>query len=214
MLIAKLRLEAAAIDILATATGNVTLKAGMEVFEIGVPCRVYTFVRSGRVRVHQLDQGGGEIVLYRLGPGDTCVLNTASLLADEGYAAYATTETMVEAVTLSATGFVSLLAVSDAFRQFVFRSHGERISALMQVIRDVAFARIDVRLARRILTIAESHTRIEITHAELARELGTAREVVSRNLEKLERDGLLMLGKGRIAIVDRRALVERAGSER
>jgi len=215
-LAARLKLDEREKSTLVAATATVALPIGFGVFDAGVPCRAYTFVRSGRIRVHQLDARGGEITLYRLGPGDTCVLNTASLLSGDGYAAYATTETVVDAVTLTASGFASLLASSDGFRQFVFRSCGERISSLMRVVREVAFERIDVRLARRILAIADGHARIDITHAELATELGTAREVVSRNLGKLERDGMLTLGRGRIEIHDPQSLaaLERSGSTR
>lgn len=191
---------------LTDATTAVTLPSDYTVFEAGAACRAYTLIRSGTVRVHQLDQGGGEILLYRLGPGDTCVLNTAALLAEDAYAAYATTETEVQALSLSLGGFRTLMATSEGFRSFVFRSHAARIAALMQVVGAVAFERIDVRLAKRLLALAADGTEIAITHARLAAELGTAREVVSRNLEAFERCGTVALARGGIAIVDRQAL--------
>jgi len=188
------------------ATTAVSLPSGYTVFEAGVPCRAYTLIRSGTVRVHQLDQGGGEILLYRLGPGDTCVLNTAALLAEDAYAAYATTESEVQALTISLNGFRTLVATSEGFRNFVFRSHAARIASLMQVVGAVAFERIDVRLAKRLLALAADGNEVAMTHARLAAELGTAREVISRNLETLRRRGTLSLRRGGIAIVDRKAL--------
>lgn len=183
------------------AARPVSLPVGYRVFEAGEHCKAYVLVRSGRVRVHQLDADGGEIVLFRLGPGDTCILNTAALLAGRPYAAYAVTETEVEAVTISIAAFDTLLATSQAFRAFVFRSHAERIAALMEVVRNLAFERIDVRLARRLIDLADGGGWLGVTHADLAIELGTAREVVSRRLKAFERRGWVQLCKGAITIL-------------
>ena len=151
--------------------------------------------------MHQLDAEGREVVLYRLGPGDTCILNTAALLADQAYAAYAITETAVEADTISVSNFNALVANSAGFRAFVFGSHAARIGDLMTVIRDLAFERIDARLARCLLALAGGDGRLGITHADLASELGTAREVISRHLKTFEQKGWVRLQKSEVMIV-------------
>ena len=179
----------------------VTLDRGHRVFEAGEPCQAYVVVRSGQVRVHQLDLEGREVVLYRLGPGDTCILNAAALLADQDYSAYAITETAVEADMISVPKFNALVASSAGFRAFVFGSLAARISNLMKVIRDLAFEKIEARLARRLLSLADGNGRLGTTHANLATELGTAREVISRNLKSFERKGWVRLQKSEVMIV-------------
>lgn len=184
----------------------VTLARGHRVFEAGKPCQAYVLVRSGRVRVHQLDAEGREVVLYRLGPGDTCILNAAALLAEQDYCACAITETAVEADTISVPNFNALVASSAGFRAFVFSSHAARISDLMKVVRDLAFEKIDARLARRLLVLADAGGRLGVTHADLATELGTAREVISRHLKTFERKGWVKLHKSEVVIITPMAL--------
>lgn len=184
----------------------VSLPAGYRVFESGRPCESYVLVQSGQLRVHRLDADGREVVLYRLGAGETCILNAAALLGDQPYAAYAVTESPVEALTITSAEFDRLVDGSAPFRAFVFRAHAERIADLMRVIRDVAFVRIDVRLARRLLELVGGTSELSTTHADLAVELGTAREVVSRQLKSFETHGWLRLRRGAISILRPEAL--------
>ena len=156
--------------------------------------------------MHQLDIDGREIVLYRLRAGDTCILNTAALLSSQQYAAYAITETEVEADLLPVSVFDTLIATAPGFRAFIFRSHAARIGDLMRVIRDLAFERIDTRLARRLLELADNDGRVTGTHANFAVEIGSAREVVSRQLKSFERNRWVSLGKGELTLVDIGAL--------
>ncbi len=184
------------------------LPAGARVFEAGQRCERYLMLRAGSVRVHLLDQDGHEIVLYRLGRGDTCILTTAALLGAMPYGAYAVTETPTEATGLSAALFDTLLADEARFRRFVFAAHARRILDLMGVIADVAFTRIPVRLAHCLTRRAGPQGRVAMTHEAIAVEIGTAREVVSRNLKVLERAGALRLGQGVVTIIDASRLAD------
>lgn len=177
------------------------LPAGSKVFEPGQPCSRYILVWRGCVRVYLTDADGHTITLYRLSPGDSCVLTTAAILSGEPYAAYATAETDVQAVLIEANIFHRLLVISDEFRQSVFMDHGQRIVDLMGVVGDVAFDSIDHRLARKLQELAGGEANLLLTHEALACELGTAREVVSRRLKEFERRGWLRLHKGRIEIL-------------
>ena len=182
-----------------------TLPAGARVFGPGDPCQNYILVVSGTVRVQMLAENGREIVLFRIGPGETCILTTAGLLAGEAYAAEAITESAVEAVMLPARAFHGLLATSEPFRDFVFRAFGTRLGELMMLIQEIAFQRIDVRLARHLLDRAAGGT-VAATHQALAVELGTAREVVSRQLKEFERRGLVALDRGLVHLASASAL--------
>jgi CRP/FNR family transcriptional regulator len=179
-----------------------SLPAGATVFAPDQPCAYFILVCSGNVRVYQLDAEGNEIVLYRLGPGSICILTTLALLANENYSAFAVTETAVEAVALPASTFNELMACSAPFRSFVFQAQAARMADLMTVIQHVAFESIDSRLAARLLALAADGRELSITHQQLAAEIGTAREVVSRHLKAFERRGWIGLSRGHVELRD------------
>jgi len=189
---------------------RVQLPADTFVFHAGSPCQSYLLVLDGSVRVQKVSESGKEIVLYRVESGQSCILTTACLLADEHYQAEAVTESAVDAIALPFGAFQRALAGSPAFRRFVFASYGRRVSDLVTLIDAIAFGRVDSRLARRLLELAESDDEVLVTHQELARDLGTAREVVSRLLKEFERAGLVALRRGCVELRDRDALTEQA----
>lgn len=196
--------------------GNATpvaLPAGATVFEPHQTCGAFLFVRAGSVRVYQLDRDGNEIVLYRLGPGSICILTTLALLAADRYGAYAVTETPVDAVALPDRSFDALLGASARFRGFVFMAHAERMADLMRVIQNVTFESIESRLAARLLALATDRHALSITHQQLAAEIGSAREVVSRQLKAFERRGWVSLARNRIEVRDAVSLRGAAGTE-
>jgi CRP/FNR family transcriptional regulator, anaerobic regulatory protein len=198
---------------LAASTAPLSVPADATVFEPHQACGTFLFVRTGRVRVFQLDADGNEIVLYRLGPGSICILTTMALLADDSYSAYAVTETPVEAVGLTERAFDALMGRSAGFRSFVFLAHAERMADLMRVIRTVTFESIEQRLAARLLALAADQRSLWITHQQLAAEIGTAREVVSRQLKNFERRGWVALARGRVEVRNAASLRAAAGAE-
>lgn len=187
------------------------LPEGQIVFRGGDECQNYLLVIYGSVRVQMTTESGREIVLYRVDAGESCVLTTACLLAREAYSAEGITETPVRAVVIPAGPFLELLGRSPALREFVFATYGSRISALMLLVEEVAFGRLDLRLAR-FLAARGAKGEIEATHQALAVELGTAREVISRQLKEFERRGWVELARGRIRVLAPEAL-ERLGEQ-
>jgi len=157
---------------------------------------------DGVVRVQQLSKDGREIVLYRVRAGESCVLTTACLLAFEEYSAEGIAETEVEAAAIPVALFDELISSSKNFRQFVFSTYSQRITELMHVIEDVAFHRIDVRLADKLLALSGGDQKIKITHQELSKELGSAREVVSRQLSEFQRRQWISQSRGAIELLD------------
>lgn len=168
---------------------------------------------EGTVRVQQVSDSGREIVLYRVSAGESCVLTTACLLAYEDYLAEGVAETDIAAVALPRATFDDLIADSPVFRRFVFTAFSSRITDLFRVIDDVAFAHIDIRLAQRLLLLANGTQSVVATHQDLAKELGSAREVISRQLKEFQRRGWIETTRGSIALVDRPAL-EKLAAER
>jgi CRP/FNR family transcriptional regulator len=169
------------------------------------------FLAAGTIRVSQSSDSGRDIVLYRVDAGESCVLTTACMLAEEAYNAEGVAETDITVVTLPKLAFDSLVADEPAFRNFVFAAYSRRLIDLLRVVDDVAFGRIDVRLAERLLVLAGSDKEIAATHQQIASELGTAREVISRVLNDFQKRGLIAQSRGRIAVLDKptlRALAE------
>ncbi len=193
-------------DRLIAAARIVRLKKGAQVFGPGnVPDRLF-FLYEGRIRVSQTSDGGREIVLYRVEAGESCVLTTACILAEEAYDAEGTAETDVTAVVLPKADFDRLVAEEEPFRKFVLAAYARRLIDMMRVVDDVAFGRIDMRLAERLLALAGDGAEVAATHQDLASELGTAREVISRVLADFQKRGMVAQARGRIALADKAAL--------
>ena len=182
------------------------MKRGDQVFgPMNVPDSLF-FLYEGRIRVSQSSESGREIVLYRVDAGESCVLTTACMLAEEAYNAEGIAETDVTAIVLPKPAFDRLAAEEDAFRNFVFAAYSRRLIDLLRVVDDVAFGRIDVRLAGRLLTLGQGLKEIRTTHQALASELGTAREVISRVLNDFHKRDLIAQSRGVITLSDKPGL--------
>lgn len=161
---------------------------------------------DGTVRVQQTSESGREVLLYRVTAGESCVLTTACLLAYEDYTAEGIAETDLRAVLVPRATFDELIARSPEFRRFVFTAYSRRITDLFHVIEEVAFRRIDVRLAQKLLALAGPDGTLQATHQSLAQELGSVREVVSRQLQEFQRRGWVELGRGSVRVTAPAAL--------
>lgn len=202
-------LDAATRAALMAQARRVTLPAGARVFEPGQAAEAFLIVTAGVVRVHLTAANGREILLYRVEAGESCVLTTSCLLDTEAYGAEAVCETAVSAVALARPAFRALLNESAGFRDAVLSAYATRVADLITTIEETHLHRVDARLAALILERADDG-RLEATHQELAVELGTAREVVSRTLKRFERSGFVTLGRGMVAVRDRVRLSRQA----
>jgi CRP/FNR family transcriptional regulator len=183
-----------------------TVPAGTVMFRDGDACEAFSLILDGQVRVQKVSESGRQIVLYRVEPGQTCVLTTNALLAALPYGAEGVAETHVNAAVLPSGAFHELLAVSGTFRRFVFSAYATRIGDLLMLIDEVAFGRIDARLSHLLLTRADASGIVVATHQDLAIELGTAREVISRQIKEFERRGWVTAARGQVMVTDRAAL--------
>lgn len=170
----------------------------------GTPCGAYVLRLAGQSRVYKMSSSGREILLYRVGSGETCVLTTTCLLGSSDYPASTIVEEAIRDVIVPAAAFNQLMVESRVFRRFVMQNYGALISDLIVLLDEVAFHNLDVRLAKLLLD--EPSAQVNRTHQQLAAELGTAREVVSRQLKRFEQKGWVSLGRGHVEILDRAAL--------
>ncbi|WP_051928849.1 Crp/Fnr family transcriptional regulator [Thermopetrobacter sp. TC1] len=189
------------------------LPQGTVLFRPGDLCENYMVVLKGAARVTLTSESGREILLYRVEPGQSCIMTTAALMAAENYTAEGTTETDVEALVVPQGIFRDLLARSEGFRRFVFLSYAQRLRDLMGLVGEVAFARLDRRLAAFLLRRKGEDGAVHMTHQEIAAEVGSTREAVSRLLKSFERAGHVRLRRGAVEILDANALERLADNE-
>ena len=197
-------IQSEAWDQLLKQAQEVKLPAEHYIFHQGESCNFFAFVFNGSIRVQKVAENGRELVLYRVGQGETCILTTAAILSHDAYSAEAITEAPVHALLFPATPFRQALLACAPLQSFVFRNFQHRIADLLSLIDSITFQRIDQRLARWL--IKTDLNLITMTHQEIARELGSAREVVSRTLKEFERKQWLKLSRGSIEIVDQKQL--------
>ena len=181
--------------------------AGALLFSEGQSCQGFPMVLSGEVRVARGAPNGRSLELYRVQHGELCVASTSCLFGHTVLAAHGVSTEPCELVMLDPQGF-ALWTADEGFRRYVFGIFAERIADLMALAEAVAFQRLDQRLASALLGHG---TVLQTTHQQLADELGTVREIVTRLLKRFERDGWLALGRERIEIRDAAALRALAG---
>ncbi len=185
----------------------VKVAAGTVIFHDGDACNTYVLVTSGSIRVQKNDPNGREILLYRVEEGQNCMLTTICVLGKQPYPAEGIAETDVEMLVLPVAAFDDMIIKSASFRQCVMGNIGKRIADLMALLEDIAFGRMDVRLAKFLLKYQqENQGLICCTHKQIAIELGTVREVISRLLKDFERKGMVQLSRNKVQILDTDAL--------
>ena len=189
-------------ELLATAS-VMHLAAGTVVFDENQPCQGFPLLLSGNIRVIKAAPNGRELQLYRVMPGESCILTSSCLLGNTRYRARGIAEQSLEMVLLPAAAFHSLLGKQEAFRNYVFHLFSDRLTDLMQLVSAVAFQKLDQRLANLLVSKTSP---IHATHQALADELGSAREIVSRLLKGFAEQGWVKLGREQIDITDAAAL--------
>lgn len=180
------------------------LPAGTEVFTEGQPCQGFPLLLEGSIKVVKQASSGREMLLYRVTPGGSCIISSSCLLGHSAYNARGIAETGLTLLALPIPVFSTLMIENTPFRDFVFHLFADRIGELMQLVEEVAFNRLDQRLAKLIL--ARNETVITITHQQLADELGSVREIVSRLLKGFVAQGLVTLGREQLTVSNRAGL--------
>jgi len=187
--------------------------AGTTLFRPGDICPGYILLGRGRIRVALLGVSGREATLYRVGPGELCVQTFQCLVDQVAFSAFGTAESELQGLLLGQTAFERRLGEAEPFRHFLMQQVARRFQSLTAAVELTAFTPIPVRLAATLILHAEGDL-VPLTHAVLAAEIGTAREVVSRQLERFAKDGLVKLERHRIRLLDEATLRRAASGER
>jgi len=181
---------------------TIHLKEGNAIFDAIRSIRFFFFLTSGSIRVIYLGQER-EISLYRVQPGETCILSVYRLLTGMRYQVRAFAEGPATVIAIPEAVFIQLVAGSPLFCLYLLRSFSERLVELLALLEAVSFSRLDQRLAGLLLSKGVA---IQTTHSQLANELGSVREVISRILKDFERQGLVKLERGKVRILNQAAL--------
>ncbi len=186
------------------------IPSGRDIFLEGDTVESIALLISGVVRVYKIGETGREITLYRFGNGSSCILSANAILSYKTFPAIATVEEEAEAVMIPADAFRGWVKKFDFWRDFVFDLLSQRLSTVMQVVDQVVFQRMDRRVAALLLQRGRSENPIRVTHQEIASELGSSREVISRLLEDFIAEGSIRSGRGFIEVLDFEPLESRS----
>lgn len=175
---------------------------GKDIFIEGDRVEGIGLLLSGTVRVYKIGETGREITLYRFGVGEGCILTASAILNDQSFPAIATVEEDAEVIMIPSKTFRDWIHRYPIWSEFVFNSLSQRLSSVMTIVDEVAFRRMDIRVANLLLSRSQNENSIRITHQEIAAELGSSREVISRILDDFSDSGILRLSRGSIEILE------------
>ncbi len=178
------------------------IPAGKNIFVEGDDVNAIALLISGAVRVYKVGETGREITLYRFGSGESCILSANAVLSQLSFSAIATVEQDAEAVMIPAPSFRQWIQQYDLWRNFLFTLLSQRLALVMEIVDEVTFRRMDIRVAGFLLERVKNQNPISITHQEIAADLGSSREVISRILENLASQGMIVVERGLIRVQD------------
>ncbi|MFO1198157.1 MAG: Crp/Fnr family transcriptional regulator [Burkholderiaceae bacterium] len=184
------------------ALGEIDVPDRTTLFRETEPCVGFPMVLEGQVRVARGSPDGRELELYRVHPGEICIVSTGCLLGSTPMNAHGTTQGRTRLLVVDRATLLGWTA-AEPFRTFLLGLLADRMADLMALVEAVAFQRMDRRLAAALLGRGRL---IRSTHQQLADDLGTAREMVSRLLKRFEEQGWVALGREQIEILDAGAL--------
>ncbi|MES9971615.1 MAG: Crp/Fnr family transcriptional regulator [Candidatus Thiodiazotropha sp.] len=190
-----------------SATNIVNLPADQPICQQGMQCSHLALVIEGSARVFKISENGREITLYRIGPGESCILTASCIMSQKPFPAFAVSELPIQALLVATSDVVKWSNQEPAWRDYLFRLISDRLSDVISVVEEVAFRRVDRRLAAYLLQYTDKDdNRIQVTHQSIASDLGTSREVISRILKDFEQQGLISITRGAITLDDRQGL--------
>jgi len=162
-------------------------------------CQSMEFIISGEKRVYKASETGREITLYEVGPGEVCLINASCIMANAPSPVHAISSTPMKSLLLSGSKFRHLMAKYEIMREFIFSAFSQVFAPVVCLLEEVAFRKLDERLAEYLVEKSEDNE-LYTTHQQIADDLGTAREVISRLLKDFERKGLIVLSRKYIRI--------------
>ena len=192
-------IEPEALAFLESHIRPVSIPKGTLLFYQGEICDNILWLTSGEVRLYTQSDTIEEITLYRLKAGEQCIVNTASVLSNTEAVASAETLTDIQGYIIDASSVKALAKLSDTYQNYLFSLYQLRFEELTTLLNDIKFKRLNTRILEWLQN--QPDTIIQITHDELAKQVGSSRVVVSRLLKEMERKGTVILHRGKIELL-------------
>jgi len=181
----------------------VTVKAGDLILDIGQTVRTMPIILSGTVKVSRTDEDGKELLLYYVNANESCAMTFTCCMQQQTSEVKAVAEEDVEMFTVPVTLMDKWMSTYPTWKSFVMRTMQNRFHELLKTIDQIAFQKLDERLINYLKekTKTSGSSLINISHEQIANELATSREVISRLLKKLEIDKKLLLFRNQIRLM-------------
>ncbi len=196
-------------DFLVDSSYDMSYKAGENIHNGEYNCLGIMFVTKGMLRVYLMSEEGKEVTLYREEPGDVCVLSASCVLSEITFDVHIDCVEDTEVLVLTADAFAHLIASNIYFENFQNKIKAQRMSDIMWTMQQILFYSFDKRLAIFLYDeLVKNGPIITYSHLEIAKYLGSAREVVSRMLKYFEKEGIIAVSRKEIEIVDKKKLFE------
>jgi len=162
---------------------------------------------EGNIKVHRSAENGREIILYHIEDGESCILSALGILNETGFPASAVIEKSGNILLVPAGLVRKFVDTYPGWRQYIFSLYNERFNLVLELIDEVLFQKLDVRVARYLLNHSDkADTVLNKTHQDLAEELGSSREVISRILKGLSEKGFIEYTRNCITLQNRKEL--------
>jgi len=184
------------------------LKKGQPICSQGSACEHLALILNGSARIYKLGENGREITLYRISTGQSCILTASCIASHQPFPAYAECEEDLDVILIPADTLHRWIAESSAWRDYVFGLVAQRMADIISLVEEVVFSRVDRRIASYLLKRHQANKQpiVQATHQEIASDLGTSREVVSRILKDFEVKSLIQVSRGSIKLLEINAL--------
>jgi len=169
----------------------------------GDSCNYFPIIKSGIIRVYKVGNKGQEITLYRINSGESCILTISCLLAQNKFPAIAVVEEDSEVLLVPAATLREWIRKYEIWAEYIYNYLSEVLMNVLEIIENISFKKIDVRIIEFLINYSLKHSKtIKLTHQQIAYDIGTAREVVSRTLKELELQNIISQTRGKIVVND------------
>jgi len=175
---------------------------GTVLFRPGDNCQTFLVLCEGSIRVEMTAKSGRDVTLYRISPTESCILTTSALINSELYYAQGVAESDITAIALSTESFHNAIQSSKPFVQYVLSGYANRVSSVISLVDRMATRDVMSDVSRYLVEKANTSLTVSATQVEIANDIGTAREVVGRKLQRLEADNIVILKRGSISVID------------
>ncbi len=179
------------------------LHTGDELLQENTQVHVVPVLTKGLLGVYRTDEDGREILVYYIKPGETCIMSFLAGINHDTSKVKAVAEEESEVLILPVDRVSEWVTKYPEWASFIFKLYHKRFEELLDVVNSIAFQKMDERIWKHLMKKSElaASRELHLTHQQLADEMGTTREVVSRLLKQMEKAGIISLGRNKITLV-------------